>query len=288
MIRITALNRSFGDQPALQDVSLSIGSGVTGVLGPNGAGKSTLLRLLATVLTPDSGQIIVDGQALAGDLTPFRRQTGYLPQVLELPEQLSALDFLRSMAALKELTDLDQGAVLLERLGLAGLGNLPMGRLSAGQRRLVGLAQALLGRPRLILLDEFSQSLDVAARDALFGVLRDAALAGRTLVLSSNVPSDLEAVADHLVVLEAGRLLFSGPVQGLKSMARGRVFELHASASEPEPALPGLVVSRQQAGGESIVRLVGARPPAEGALPREPSLEDAYLLLLHADALPLS
>ena len=167
-LRLRGISKQFDGAPVLRRITLELREGVIAILGPNGAGKTTLMRILATLLRPDEGALQVDGLQGEAALTAIRSQAGYLPQSLELPQHLTPRGMLRYVASLKRPAVPEEPAVqLLEELGLESVANRPLGQLSDGQRRLAAVAQAFLGRPKLILLDEFSAGLDVSEKEAV-------------------------------------------------------------------------------------------------------------------------
>jgi ABC-2 type transport system ATP-binding protein len=273
-VRLHGVTKSFGRARALAGVDLELGPGVTGLLGPNGAGKTTLLRALATVLRPDEGTVELLGRdvRVPEQRTEVRRELGYLPQELGFPRGFTTFQFVDYMAALKGWNDAGPRHAEVRRvLGLAQLGDvagLKVKALSGGQRRRVGFAQALLGDPQLIVLDEPTASLDPEQRAGMRQVLADAA-ATATVVVSTHQTEDVAALADRVVVLDTGRVTFDGTVAALTDTAAGRVWLAEAP---DERAL----ASWRTASGR--YRNVGNEPPP-GAEAVEASLEDAYLLL---------
>ena len=281
-VELHGVSRAYGSTRALEGVDLVLDRGVTGLLGPNGAGKTTLLRIVATAIAPDRGTVRLGGIApLSGHaaVTEARRHLDYLPQELGFPSDMTVFGFVEYVAVLKEWNDKDQRTREVRRvLDLVGLGTLSGKRvvkLSGGQRRRVALAQALLGDPRILVLDEPTTGLDPTQRADLRRTL--SVVAGQcTVLLSTHQTEDVAALCERVVVLADGQVRFDGPVQEMVATAAGRVW-----LSEEEA--PDAVVSWRTGTGKHHV--VGGRPPA-GAVPAEPSLEDAYLLMLGADARP--
>jgi ABC-2 type transport system ATP-binding protein len=279
-VELTGISKSYGRQPALRDVDLTFDRGVTGLLGPNGAGKTTLLRIVATSVAPDSGQVsLLDRDPLGShaEVTEIRRSLGYLPQELGYPSDMTAFGFLEYVAVLKEWNDRDRRTREVRRvLELVGLGEVATKRvvkLSGGPRRRVALAQALLGDPRILVLDEPTTGLDPAQRADLRRTL--SVVAGHCAVLlSTHQTEDVAALCERVVVLVAGRVRFDGAVTDLVGIADGQVW----LTDEPSPE--AVVSWRTGTGRHHVVG--GARPP--GATPVEPTLEDAYLLLLGVDS----
>jgi ABC-2 type transport system ATP-binding protein len=273
-ISLRDVGRTFGATRALAGVSLDLGPGVTGLLGPNGAGKTTLLRLLATALPPTRGRVRVLGldPQVPAERTGIRRQLGYQPQETGFPRGFTAFAFVDYIALLKEWT---QPAArhaevrrVLDLVGLSGLGAKRIRAMSGGQRRRVALAQALLGSPPVLILDEPTTGVDPEQRVVLRTVLAELARTS-VVVLSTHQTEDVAALCERVIVLDRGRVRYDGLVTGLTGQAAGRVW----LADEPDPD-----ASISWRTGTGRYRNVGARVP-DRAEHIEPSLEDAYLLL---------
>jgi len=279
-VALIGVTRRYGSVRALDGVDLTMTTGVTGLLGPNGAGKTTLLRMLATVLAPSDGQLGLLGldPADPGQRTEVRRSLGYLPQEMGFPSGFSAFRFVDYMAVLKEWTDRDSRHDEVRRvLDLVGLRDLSAKRLrtlSGGQRRRAALAQALIGDPRLLVLDEPTTGLDPEQRAALRGVL-SAAGHESTVVLATHQTEDVAALCERVIVVDGGRVHWDGTVRDLVATARGKVWLADAPT-------PGAQASWRTGTGRH--RNVGASAPSDAELV-EPTVEDAYLLLLGAAAL---
>jgi len=279
-VSLRSVTKRYRSLAALDGVDLDLGPGITGLLGPNGAGKTTMLRVMATVLRPDAGDVRLLGHdpGRPDARTEIRRRLGYQPQELGFPRGFSAFAFVDYMAVLKEWADRDRRTTEVRRvLDLVGLGDVAtkrISRLSGGQRRRVALAQALLGTPELLVLDEPTTGLDPEQRAALRGVLAEIA-ATSTMVISTHQTEDVAALCSRVVVLDAGHVHFDGTVPGLVSVATGKVW----MAAEPDAAAQA---SWRTASGR--YRNVGQDVPS-GAELVEPSLEDAYLLLRGAAGL---
>ncbi len=279
-IDLSGVTKSYGRTHALSGVDLAFDRGVTGLLGPNGAGKTTLLRIVATSIAADSGTVRLLGRDPHGahaDVTAIRRELGYLPQELGYPSDMTAFGFVEYVAVLKEWNDRKQRTRevrrVLDLVGLSDLSTKKVSKLSGGQKRRVGLAQSLIGDPRILVLDEPTTGLDPAQRADLRRTLSVAA--GRSAVLlSTHQTEDVAALCERVVVLSAGKVRFDGAVTDLVATAEGRVWR----ADDPGP--DALVSWRTGSGRHHVV---GGLPPP-GADPAEPTLEDAYLLMLGADA----
>ena len=272
-VTVDNVSKRFGATVALDGVDAQFGPGVNGLLGPNGAGKTTLLRILATVLAADSGDVDafgVDPSTGDGRLA-VRRRLGYLPQEPGFHRHFSAFDFVDYIAILKEWAERrtrhDEVRRVLTLVGLADVMHKRISQLSGGMRRRVGIAQALIGRPDLLVLDEPTAGLDPEQR-LRFRELLGTESAGATVLLSTHQTDDVAALCQHVVVLLAGSVRFSGTPTALAALADGRVW----LAKERDPRADLAWVT-----GDGLVRHVG-EPPA-GAQHVTPTVEDGYLVL---------
>ncbi|MFB7595644.1 ABC transporter ATP-binding protein [Streptomyces sp. NPDC056160] len=275
-VSASGLTLRYGGTAALDDVSLSLGEGITGLLGPNGAGKTTLLRVLATAVPADRGAFTVLGHdpGTTDGRLAVRRRLGYLPQNPGLHPDFTAFAFVDYVAILKELTD--RGARhrevrrVLEEVGLGDVRGRRIKKLSGGMRQRVALAAALVGDPRFLVLDEPTVGLDPEQR-MRFRDLVTRTGEDRTVLLSTHQTEDVSMLCNRVVVMAGGRVRFEGTPAELTARAAGRVW----SSTERDPAA--------RAGwrtGTGDFRNVGE--PPDGARLLEPTLEDGYLLTLDA------
>ena len=278
-VELDQVTKRYGRTVAVDGVSLSIATGITGLLGPNGAGKTTLLRILATVLAPDSGHVELLGRSTAdadGRLE-IRRRLGYVPQEPGFHRQFSAFDFVDYIAVLKLITERrarhDEVRRVLDLLGLTSVMHKRIRQLSGGMRRRVAIAQALLGSPELLVLDEPTAGLDPEQR-LRFRELLSTAAGGATVVLSTHQTEDVAALCQRVVVIHGGVVRYDGTPTGLAALAAERVWL--ADTRDPAAQLAWMT-------GDGLVRHVG-EPPA-GAHIDEPRVEDGYLLLVGASVL---
>src|SRR5215471_475571 len=283
MLEIRSLAKQYrGGTVGLTDFSLSIGEGVLGLLGPNGAGKTTLMSILATVTRPTSGTFEWPGRDGVADPTPVRRQLGYLPQDFGVYERLTAREFLRYLGRLKGLSGADLNArvqLLLELTNLHAAADRRLGGFSGGMRQRVGIAQALLADPKLLIVDEPTVGLDPEERVRFRNLLSEIAH-GRVVILSTHIVSDVEAVASRIAVLRQGKLLAAGAPEELLARAQGRVFAAVVSSERLVEAQNSVRVSALVRRADGVhVRYVAERPALPGSTPAEPTLEDAYLAL---------
>ena len=272
---VDSVGKTFGRTRALDGISFTAGPGVTGLLGPNGAGKTTVLRMLATVLGPDRGRLRLLGRdpADAGDRLEIRRRLGYLPQEPGFHRGFTAFEFVDYVAILKEMTDRrarhDEVRRVLDEVGLSAVSGKRIRALSGGMRRRVGLAQALLGDPQLLVLDEPTVGLDPEQR-LRFRELVSRAAEGRCVILSTHQTEDVAALCTAIVVVHSGRTLFTGTPAELVETAAGRVWL--DDVRSPDAHLAWRTGTGQH-------RNIGELPPP-GAQLVPPTVEDAYLLLL--------
>jgi len=273
-VRAIGATKSFGRARALDGVDFEAGHGITGLLGPNGAGKTTLLRLIATVLAPDRGTVSLLGRdpSRPDERTQIRRRLGYLPQEPGFHRGFTVFAFVDYVAILKEMTDRrarhDEVRRVIALTGLESVSGKRIRTLSGGMRRRVGLAQALLGDPELLVLDEPTAGLDPEQRLRFRDMISQAG-EGRTVVLSSHQTEDVAALCAKIAVIHQGRVGFAGTPTALTEQAVGRVW------TDARRAPTALAAWRT---GDGTYRNVG-EPPA-GVELAAPTLEDAYLLLV--------
>jgi ABC-2 type transport system ATP-binding protein len=268
------------DRWGVRDVSVELGNGVIGLLGPNGAGKSTLMRILATVTKPTSGRVLWNEVDITRNPESLRAQLGYLPQDFGVYPHLNALEFLGYMAAVKGLSRASARARiagLLQLLNLTDVARRPLGTYSGGMRQRVGVAVALLGDPRVLIMDEPSVGLDPEERIGLRNLLSDLA-AERLILLSTHVVSDVEAVASDLLLIAGGRLLLKASPEELLRRTAGKVWEWTVPAAELAALRQRHVVGSAIRGADGVrVRVVAQERPYITATAVPASLEDAYL-----------
>lgn len=276
-VEFHGLTKRFGSVQAVDDVSDTFEHGVVGLLGPNGAGKSTLLRMIASVLTPDSGTLRVLGRDphRPADRLEIRRRLGFLPQQPGLYNGFSVFDLVDYVAVLKEVTDRSARRTEVRRVlasvGLTEVMDRKIKALSGGTRQRVGLAAALLGSPPLLVLDEPAAGLDPDERLRLRSVLSDAGASG-TAIVSTHQTSEVSAYCQRVLVLTHGRIRFSGTPDELTGLATGRVW---ADDQADPRALRSWITP------DGAVHNIGD-PPA-GAQVVTPTLDDGYLLLTNGE-----
>ncbi|GEK07083.1 ATP-binding cassette domain-containing protein [Schleiferilactobacillus harbinensis] len=281
-LTIDHVTMQFKNKLALNDVSCTLTSGqLVGLIGPNGAGKSTLMKILATLQHPTSGSVRLDGVDIRKHPRAMKQVLGYMPQQVPIIPQLSAVEYLRYIAAIKGLPRVqanDQIKSLLVRTHLADAASRRLGDFSGGMQQRVGLAAALLGDPQVIIVDEPSAGLDPIERIMMRNLLSELA-ESRIVLLSTHIVSDIEAVASRLLLLKAGQLLFQGSAPQLIKAAIGHVWEYVLPQGEHPQASQAVSEMRQAADGIHI-RLVAPSAPTKTAVTVTPTLEDATLSAL--------
>jgi ABC-type multidrug transport system ATPase subunit len=294
MLKIRELTKTYSSGiQALKEISLDMPAGMFGLLGPNGAGKTTLMKILATLLEPDSGTAEMNGVDLIGDKHGARKMLGYLPQEFGLYPTFTAEQMLDYFAKLKGVTDRKErkGLIdaLLERVNLSDSRKQRLGGFSGGMRQRLGIAQALIGQPQLIIVDEPTAGLDPEERIRFHNLLAETASENAVVVLSTHIVSDVSSLCSHMAIIRQGKILASvTPRQAVSELA-GSVWEANVS-HEKVSALKSRcqVLSSQMFDGLVRLRVIskGERPSEEFA-PATPVLEDYYFDLVNQQgALP--
>jgi ABC-2 type transport system ATP-binding protein len=286
-LAVENLNKEYrgkaGAVRALNSVQLSLGPGVLGLLGPNGAGKSTLMRILATVTQPSSGRVLWNDTDIARHPDSLRAVLGYLPQDFGVYPNLNAFEFLEYLAAVKGIAAGPARArirELLELVNLTGAAKRPLGGYSGGMRQRIGIAQALLNDPQMLIVDEPTAGLDPEERVRFRNLLSE--LSGeRIVILSTHIVSDIEAVATSIAIMEQGHLLAHDSPEGLLDSVAGKVWEVVIPSAELGALRQKHLVSSTAHRSDGIhARVVADAVPAGTVRELDPSLEDAYLAAL--------
>jgi ABC-2 type transport system ATP-binding protein len=264
----------------LKDFTLEVGPGILGLLGPNGAGKSTLMRILATITKPTAGTAIWNDVDIIRSPNRLRAVLGYLPQDFGVYPNLNAVEFLEYLAAAKGLgrkIARQRIQELLEVVNLVDARKRPLGGYSGGMRQRVGIAQALLNDPELLIVDEPTAGLDPEERVRFRNLLSE--LSGeRIVILSTHIVSDVEACATNIALIARGRLVTCAAPEELLRSVEGKVWErVVASAELPALRQQYLTSSTMHRSDGVHLRIVANEAPGAGAMPQPPTLEDAYL-----------
>ncbi|MFG6466446.1 ATP-binding cassette domain-containing protein [Roseateles sp. BYS87W] len=279
MLHIDNVYKTYGSRTAVDGVTLQLTPGVVGLVGHNGAGKSTLLHLLATLTRPTRGQLLLDGQDIVARPDVMRQRLGYLPQDFGVYPHLTALEFLSYFAALKGVRNAARLHELLALVNLQDQAHQPAIAFSGGMRQRLGIAQALLNDPDVLIVDEPTAGLDPEERLRFRRLLGD--LGQRRLVLlSTHIASDIENLASRIAVMRQGRLLAFESPQSFIEAAQGRVWRVQLS-SAAAGRLPATVqmLQAQPVGDGLLLRLAHDTRPCMDAEPVQPTLEEALALL---------
>jgi len=280
-LNIEGLSKQYSTKNwGLRDFTLNINQGIVGLLGPNGAGKSTLMRILATITKPTTGLVTWNGTDIVKSPEELRVVLGYLPQDFGVYPNLNVVEFLEYLAAIKGLNGkatrwrIDE---LLQVVNLTEARKRPLGSYSGGMKQRVGIAQALLNDPQLLIVDEPTVGLDPEERVRFRNLLSD--LSGeRVVILSTHIVSDVEATANDIAIINKGELLMHASPEAMLRSVTGMVWEWIVSSAELPAARVQYLVSGMVRTSEGVrLRVVAPSPPASGAMASEPTLEDAYL-----------
>ncbi|MCE5347292.1 MAG: ABC transporter ATP-binding protein [Bacteroidales bacterium] len=292
-IEIQGLNKIYPNgNHALKDINLEFGSGMFGLLGPNGAGKSSLMRIIVTLMKPSSGVVLVDGKNIQSNRKELRSLLGYLPQDFRFFTSLKTwefLDYSGSLAGLKNkkerISEVDR---LLDQVGLLEVRDRQANRLSGGMKRRLGIAQALIGNPKIIVVDEPTTGLDPDERIRFRNILSQLSQHDVTIILSTHIVGDISSTCQGMALLNKGELVFSGSPENLIKHAEGHVFKLKLTPDEYEMAKERYNVISTipvEAGWE--VQIVSDSTPEFGSTGIMPNIEHAYVYYmehkLHAD-----
>ena len=265
----------------LKDFSIKIGTGILGLLGPNGAGKSTLLKMIATVTKPTGGIISLNKNNISKDPNYMRKQLGFLPQDFGVYPNLNAYEFLEYMAAMKGIggSDLRQRITqLLEGLNLIDAAKKPIGSYSGGMKQRVGIAQALLNNPKIVIFDEPTVGLDPEERVRFRNLISD--LANDSIViLSSHIVSDIDTIADEVAIMKNGSLISHGEQEEIIDLVTNMVYEVTILKDDlPSFKEKHIVVSTTRKSGDLVIRYISENP-VQNSMSKTANLEDAYLYL---------
>ncbi len=289
---ISGLSKTYpGDVRALQDVSLSIPPGMYGLLGPNGAGKSTLMRTIATLQEPDSGSIMLGDLDVLGKKEEARRILGYLPQEFGVYPKVSAEAMLDHLAVLKGLVNKgerkDTVEALLRQTNLYDVRKKGLGTYSGGMRQRFGIAQALIGDPRLIIVDEPTAGLDPEERLRFLNLL-SAIGENIVVILSTHIVEDVSDLCERMAILAGGRVQLTGRPQEVIEALDGQVWERVVSRDEIESVERELpIISSHLAAGRTVVHVFAPDSPGDGFEPVRPDLKDVYFTTLKGLTVPV-
>lgn len=282
-VQVSHLTKNYGKVRALNEIDLSIQEGMFGLLGPNGSGKTTLMRIISTLLPLSSGTVRVGPYDVTRQPQEIRQRLGYIPQSFGFYKNLTAIEMLDYIAAMKNLSAhnrLEKIATVVDEVNLTEVAKRKIGTYSGGMIQRLGIAQALLGDPQIIIVDEPTAGLDPEER-VRFRNLFAALAEKRTVVLSTHIVADIEASCSALAVIYQGSLIFYGQPQEMLQKAQGQVWSMTININE----FSGLadryqVISSRQIDHQISLRFLSQQQPGSGAVLMEPDLEDGYLALL--------
>lgn len=283
MLHLAGLSKTYpGGISALQEVSLDVGKGMFGLLGPNGAGKSTLMRTLATLQEPDTGSITFDGTDVLKEKNALRKMLGYLPQQFGAYPRTSALAMLRHFATLKGMHGRRREQVvesLLVKTNLWEARHRSIDTFSGGMKQRYGIAQALIGDPKLIIVDEPTAGLDPAERRRFHNLLVELG-ADIVVLLSTHIVDDVEDICPQIAIMGRGRILLAGDAKALIANLEGKLWTLVTEKTQlAEVRARHRVISTRVKTEGTEVRMLADTPPA-GAIAARPTLEDVYFSTL--------
>ena len=281
-IVIDHLSKNYGKKTALNNVSISISSGMYGLLGRNGAGKTSLMRILATLSVPSSGEISMNGISIK-ETAKIREIVGYLPQDFSFYRNMSvygAMDYLGLLSNIPDKIRKERISILLEQVNLKENMRTKVKALSGGMKQRLGIAQALLHDPQILIVDEPTAGLDPEERIRFRNLLSEFA-EDRIVILSTHISSDLESSCQNIGVLDKGRVIWNGATKELVKQAEGNVYLISADKKQDKYMKEKYTVLNITASGTGIqYRVLSDTPPAEKHILQDPTLEDGYMYLL--------
>lgn len=279
-LNLVDVQKRYKEKDAVIGFTFTFTNGVYGLLGENGAGKTTLMRLICGILQPTNGSITCDNIRISDMGAEYRQLLGYLPQNFGYYGDFTAVRFLNYMAALKALPrDYAKGRVeeLLELVDLKDVKNKKLKTYSGGMLQRIGIAQALLNEADILILDEPTAGLDPKERVRFRNLLSEYA-GDKIVILSTHIVSDVEAIADEVLLMKKGKFVLQGAVQELTEKANGKVWELTVSPSEARKWQTRTTVANlRHEGKDMVLRIVSDNMPSKQAVPCEATLEDLYL-----------
>lgn len=281
-IVINNLSKNYGKKSALKNVSVTIHSGMYGLLGRNGAGKTSLMRILATLSVPSSGEISMNGIPIK-ETTKIREIVGYLPQDFSFYRNMSvygAMDYLGLLSNIPDKVRKERISALLEQVNLKENVRTKVKALSGGMKRRLGIAQALLHNPQILIVDEPTAGLDPEERIRFRNLLSEFA-EDRIVILSTHISSDVESSCENIGVLDNGRMIWSGGTEELVKQAEGKVYLISAAKKKDKLIKEKYTVLNIIASGSGTqYRVLSDTPPEEKHILQDPTLEDGYMYLL--------
>lgn len=277
---LECISKKYGNKYALKELSAGFTNGVYGILGANGAGKTTLISIITGILTQTSGKVKLDGKDIQSMGTEYLDKIGYLPQYPQFYPNFRVEEFLMYMCSIKDVSKKNAKEILpeiIEEVNLQDHIDKRVGELSGGMRQRLGIAQAILNDPEILILDEPTAGLDPGERIRFRNIISSIAK-NRIVLISTHIVSDIEYIANQVVILQEGKLNRMGSVKELCSEISGHVWEVRTTEKIAKDLMKNYLTSNLKRDAESVVmRIVSKKKPIDGALPLEPQLEDVFL-----------
>ena len=280
VLSLDRLTKTFGNKIAVDNLSMEMRPGVYGLVGANGAGKTTLMRMISALLEPTCGEVLLDGKSVADMGADYRDMLGYLPQDFGYYPHYTAKDYLLYIAVLKGIPRreaMKKSKQLLDSVGLRDVSNKKIRTFSGGMKQRLGIAQALLNDPRILILDEPTSGLDPKER-VRFRNLISSFANDRIVLLSTHIVSDVEAIADRVFVMKNGRIVSDGSIHELLEEVEGHVWEIAVDPADTEKwEAETTVANLRREDDKTILRIISETTPADNAVRVSATLEDLYL-----------
>lgn len=280
ILKMDAISKSYKDKKALKDFSATLKEGVYGLLGQNGAGKTTLINVITGILNPDGGKVFFNDADVKKMGVGFISKIGYLPQFPQFYKNFEAIEFLRYICAIKDVpekTGKKRIEELLEMVNLSDAANKKIGAFSGGMRQRLGIAQAMVNDPEILILDEPTAGLDPKERIRFRNIISRFS-EDRIVLLATHIVSDVEYIANEVILLQEGILIKQDKPMSLIDEMRGKVWEVKVDTANSQEFLDKYSISNIVFNeGHYALRVVSEQKPAEGASSISPNLEDAFL-----------
>ena len=281
MLELKNISKKYGRVTALKSVNITLGSGIYALLGPNGSGKSTMMNIISGILPPSDGEVIYNGQSIRSLGTAYRERIGYMPQYPGMYPSFTVRDFLLYMSELKGLPRGNEGEVdyILRRVELDDCVDRKISALSGGMKQRLSLAQAVLGSPEIIILDEPTAGLDPKQRIAVRNFISETA-SDRTVLWATHIVSDIEGIAREVIILKQGEVTDIAAPEKLIQKMSGKVWRVRVEHNAAEEFRKKYRICSTVPDGDGLMlRLLSEGQPCEGAEPLVPTLEDYYLYI---------
>lgn len=281
------VSKKYGNKYALKDLTIEFSNGVYGILGANGAGKTTLINIITGILKQTSGNVKLDGRDIKDMGTEYLDKIGYLPQYPQFYPNFRVKEFLKYMCSIKDVPKKKEKEILpdiVEEVNLKEHVNKKIGELSGGMRQRLGIAQAILNDPDILILDEPTAGLDPGERIRFRNIISNIAK-NRMVLISTHIVSDIEYIANQVVILQEGRLNRMGTVEELCSHSRGNVWNVNAEDAVAAEVMKKYLTSNVKRMDENVrMRIISKNKPVESAEMTEPQLEDVFLTVFGEQA----